>query len=208
MLSGTNTYGFIDDIICAGKDEEDHKNNLFETLRRLQDYGFKLRFEKCKFGVSSIDFCEHVIDQYGIKPHPGKLESLKDLPVPKNIKELRSFLGAVNYYGKFIHSMKELRGDLDELLKKDSKFEWNQKHEKSFKDIKTVLSSNLCLTHFDPQKKIVLASDASEYGMGATLMHEFNDGSLHPIMHFLQNLTQLNGIIPKCTRKLEHLYLD
>lgn len=184
MLSGTNTYGFIDDMICAGKDEEDHKTQLFETLKRIQDYGFKLRHDKCKFGVSFVDFCGHVIDQHGIKPHPGKIESLQCLPAPQNVKEVRSFLGAVNYYGKFIHGMKELREPLDELLKKDCKFEWKQKHNKAFNDIKAVLSSDLCLTHFDPQKEVVLATDASEYGMGAALMHEFDDGSLHPIMHF------------------------
>lgn len=184
MLSGTNTYGFIDDMICSGKNEEEHKLQLFETLNRLQDYGFKLRLDKCKFGVSTVQFCGHVIDQHGIKPHPGKIASLQDLPSPQNIQQVRSFLGAVNYYGKFIHGMKELRGPLDNLLKRDSTFVWKHEHNKAFIDIKAVLSSDLCLTHFDPQKKIVLATDASEYGMGAALLHEFDDGSLHPIMHF------------------------
>ncbi|XP_037929798.1 uncharacterized protein K02A2.6-like, partial [Teleopsis dalmanni] len=184
MLSGTNTIGFIDDMICSGINEEDHKIQLFKTLERIQDYGFKLRFEKCKFGETSVEFCGHTVDQYGIRPHPGKLRSIQDLPPPTNLQQTRAFLGAVNYYGKFIKSMKSLRGALDELLKKDKKFEWKQHHNEAFNKIKNVLASDLCLTHFDPAKKIILATDASEYGMGAVLMHQFNDGTLHPIMHY------------------------
>ncbi|XP_037930223.1 uncharacterized protein K02A2.6-like [Teleopsis dalmanni] len=82
MLSGTNTIGFIDDMICSGINKEDHKIQLFKTLKRIQDYGFKLRFEKCKFGETSIEFCGHTVDQYGIRPHPGKLRSIQDLPPP------------------------------------------------------------------------------------------------------------------------------
>lgn len=96
--------------------------------------------------------------------------------------QLRSFLGAVNYYGKFIKSMKELRGPLDNLLRKESHFTWHQEHEEAFINLKKILASNLVLTHYDPKKKLVLASDASDYGMGATLMHQFDDGSLRPIM--------------------------
>ncbi|XP_037942585.1 uncharacterized protein K02A2.6-like [Teleopsis dalmanni] len=87
MLSGTNTIGFIDDMICSGINEEDHKTQLFKTLKRIQDYGFKLRFEKCKFGETSVEFCGHTVDQYGIRPHPGKLRSIQDLPPPTNLQQ-------------------------------------------------------------------------------------------------------------------------
>lgn len=184
MLSGICTFSFIDDMIVAGDDEKDHKMQLFKTLERLQDYGFKLRLDKCKFGKSSVDFCGHTIDSQSIRPHPGKLNTIQELPMPSNIQQTRAFLGAVNYYGKFIKNMKELRGPLDQLLKKNAKFEWKLEHSKAFNAIKKVLASDLCLTHFDPVKKIVLATDASDYGMGAVLMHEYPDATLHPIMHF------------------------
>ncbi|XP_011858363.1 PREDICTED: uncharacterized protein K02A2.6-like [Vollenhovia emeryi] len=109
-LSGTNTFGFIDDMITAGIDETDHKRQLFKTLQRLQDAGFRLQAEKCEFGKSSVEFCGHIVDNKGIRPHPDKLQQIQDLPRPQDVSQLRSFIGAVNYYGKFIKSMKELRG--------------------------------------------------------------------------------------------------
>lgn len=80
--------------------------------------------------------------------------------------------------------MKEIRGPLDELLKNGIKFKWESMHQESFDKLKSILSSDLVLTHFDPNKEIILATDASKDGMGAALMHRFKDGSLHPIMHF------------------------
>lgn len=154
MLSGICAFGFIDDIIVAGVDKEDHDRQLFKTLDRIHDYGFKLRLDKCRFGVSSVEFCGHTIDQHNIRPLPGKLKSIQDLPPPENIQQLRAFLGAVNYYGKFIKNMKDMRGPLDELLRKDVKFEWKPIHEKAFQKLKTELSSDLCLTHFDPKRKL------------------------------------------------------
>lgn len=184
MLSGKSAFGFIDDIVVAGTDDEDHKQQLLSTLQSLQDYGFKLKIEKCEFGQPSIEFCGHIIDKTGIRPQPEKLQAIQDLPVPTDISQLRSFLGSVNFYGKYVDCLKIYRGPLDNLLKKHEKFEWEPEHDQAFKEIKAILASDLVLTHFDPKKKIILATDASQYAMGATLLHEFDDGTLHPIMHW------------------------
>ncbi|XP_017482519.1 PREDICTED: uncharacterized protein K02A2.6-like [Rhagoletis zephyria] len=184
MLSGTSTFGFIDDMITAGENLDDHKQQLFKTLEQLQIYGFKLNISKCCFGKSSVNFCGHIIDEKGIRPNPEKIWEVQSVPQPKHVSQLRSFLGSVNYYGKFIKSMKQLRGPLDDLLKKEAKFEWQSIHKEAFDQLKKILSSDLVLTHFDPRKDIVLATDASKDGMGAALMYRFKDGSLHPIMRF------------------------
>ncbi|XP_036345530.1 uncharacterized protein LOC118754748 [Rhagoletis pomonella] len=184
MLSGTSTFGFIDDMVTAGENLEDHKQQLFKTLEQLQIYGFQLNISKCCFGKSSVNFCGHIIDEKGIRPNPEKIWEVQSAPQPKDVSQLRSFLGSVNYYGKFIESMKQLRGPLDDLLKKEAKFEWQSIHQEAFDQLRKILSSDLVLTHFDPRKDIVLATDASIDGMGAAIMHCFKDGSLHPIMHF------------------------
>lgn len=184
MLSGTSTFGFIDDMITAGVDEEDHKEQLLKTLERIQDFNFKLRIDKCEFARNAVDFCGFIVDSKGIRPHPDKIREVINMPRPTDISLLRSFLGAANYYGKFIKSMKEVRGPLDNLLKKDVKYEWQVEHDKAFNKLKKIIASDLVLTHFDPCKKIVLATDASKFGMGAVIMHRYDDGMLHPIMHF------------------------
>lgn len=184
MLSGISTFAFIDDMVCSGENDADHRTQLFKALEQIQEFGFKLNITKCNFGEKSINFCGHIIDDQGIRPHPEKIWKVESAPQPTDVKQLRSFLGSVNYYGKFIKSMKEIRGPLDKLLKNGVKFVWEASHQNAFIKLKKILSSELVLTHFDPRKNIVLATDASKDGMGAALMHRFADGSLHPIMHF------------------------
>ena len=189
MLSGVSgAFAFIDDIIVSGSDIEDHKRNLFEVLRRINDYGFKLRIDKCSFGESKIQFCGHIIDKYGVRPDPAHVTSILEMPRPEDLSQLRSFLGAIKYYGKFIKDMKDLRGPLDELTKNDVKFDWQPRHEAAFKALKEILGSDLVLTHYDPNKPIVVAADCSGYGKGGAIMHRFEDGSLHPIQHCSQSL--------------------
>ncbi|RLU20774.1 hypothetical protein DMN91_007388 [Ooceraea biroi] len=184
LLSGLEgASAFIDDVVLGAATAAEHKALLFEVLTRLQDYGFKLRLDKCQFGQTRIAFCGHIIDASGIRPDPVKVQRICDILPPTDVSQLRAFLGSVNYYSKFVKGMKNLRGPLDELLRKGVKFAWHSKHQQAFNNLKSALSSDLVLTHYDPTKKIVVAADASSYGMGAVLMHEFPDGTLRPILH-------------------------
>ncbi|XP_036341002.1 uncharacterized protein K02A2.6-like [Rhagoletis pomonella] len=130
------------------------------------------------FSVTEVRYLGYIISQYGLQADPERVSAINGMPEPNNIAELRSFLGAINYYGKFINKMRQLRGPLDELLKANTKWQWTQTHRKCFNSLKEILSSNLLLTHYDPQKKIIVAADASNYGLGACIMHEFPDGSV------------------------------
>ena len=184
MLSGVKqAFAFIDDIVLGGKSKNEHDEILFEVLNRIKEFGFKLRVEKCQFGRTQIPFCGHLIDKDGIRPNPAKTQEIADIPRPEDVHQVRSFLGAVNYYGKFVDKMMNLRGPLIELTLNEAKFEWGKNQEEAFLKLKEIMASELVLTHYDPGKKIVVAADASAYGMGGVIMHEFSDGSLHPIFH-------------------------
>jgi transposase InsO family protein len=94
----------------------------------------------------------------------------------------------VNHYQQFIKNMRFVRKPLDDLLKKDTKWEWNTKCEQAFQKIKEILSSDLLLTHYDPSLEIVVAADASESGIGAVISHKFPDGSVKAIAHASSSL--------------------
>lgn len=186
-LSGVQVY--MDDIVVYGTDEADHKIKLDRVLDRLSKYGFKIRFEKCNFFASHIKYLGHIIDANGIQPDPSKIEVIKTLPRPTNLSQLRSFLGAVNYYGKFVPQICKHRVHLDKLLQKNQPFQWSKECEESFENFKSILQSKLLLTHYDPSLPIKVAADASNLGIGATLLHVYPNGSEKAIIHASRSLT-------------------
>lgn len=132
------------------KTEKEHHDILTALFQRLQEYGFMLREEKCNLLQRRIKYLAHIVDESGLRPDPAKIESIVKMPPPSDITGLRSFLGAVNFYGKFVSEMHQLRKPLDALLKKNAQFVWNNDCQKSFQMFKEVLQSDLLLTHFDP----------------------------------------------------------
>ncbi|XP_061506314.1 uncharacterized protein K02A2.6-like [Anopheles gambiae] len=187
-LRGVSSY--MDDIIIGGRNQKEHDDILNETLARIQDYGFTIRVEKCFFNEKQIRYLGHIIDNQGIRPDPEKVKVITNLPAPSDVSEVRSFLGAINYYGRFIPNLRNLRYPLDALLKEGREFAWTAECQKVFEKFKSVLSSNLLLTHYDPRLEIVVSADASSVGLGATLSHKFSDGSMKVVQHASRSLTK------------------
>ncbi|XP_062538267.1 uncharacterized protein K02A2.6-like [Armigeres subalbatus] len=168
MVSGIRGVEvFLDDILVHSKTLEEHNRILNMLFRRLFEYGFHLRAEKCRLYQDQIKYLGHIISARGIQPDPAKIAAILKMPAPTDVTTLRSFLGAVNFYGKFVREMHQLRHPLDNLLKKDTKFEWNLECENAFSNIKRVLQSELLLTHYNPEQEIIVAGDASKTGIGA-----------------------------------------
>ena len=86
------TANYLDDIIVTSATENEHLTNLQLTLSKLKDSGFRLRRDKCKFFKDTVEYLGHIIDNQGIHPQPAKLDAIANMPYPKNIAELRSFL--------------------------------------------------------------------------------------------------------------------
>ncbi|XP_053667818.1 uncharacterized protein K02A2.6-like [Anopheles marshallii] len=191
MLTGLkDVAAYLDDIVVGGVDEATHLDNLYAVFRRLRDYGFRIRREKCSFQQKQIKYLGHILDRDGLRPDPAKIDVIVKMPPPKQTSEVRSFLGAVNYYGKFVPQMRNLRYPLDELLKKDGSWQWNSECQRAFDMFKQILRSDLLLTHYDPTKEIIVAADASSVGVGATISHRMSDGSLKVVQHAARALTK------------------
>ncbi|XP_055622017.1 uncharacterized protein K02A2.6-like [Toxorhynchites rutilus septentrionalis] len=191
MLAGLpNCAGYLDDVIVGGKNTEEHHRNLYAVLHRIQEYGFTIRPEKCSFGQKQIRYLGHLLDRQGIRPDPGKIKAINNMPAPKDITGVRSFMGAINYYGKFVPNMRNLRFPLDNLLKSGSTFKWTAECQQALEKFKEILSSDLLLTHYDPKLEIIVSADASSIGIGATICHKFPDGSIKVIQHASRALTE------------------
>ncbi|KIH64333.1 reverse transcriptase [Ancylostoma duodenale] len=162
-LRGVATY--LDDILVCGRTEQEHMENLLALFERIAEYGFKVRIEKCSFAKPEIRYLGFIVDKNGRRPNPEKIDAIKSMVEPKNVGQLRAFLGMITYYAACMPTMKDLRGPLDALLKKDVKWEWTSKQQTSFEKLKKALSSELNLAHYDPRRKIVVAADACDYGI-------------------------------------------
>eukprot|EP00731_Ephydatia_muelleri_P004932 Em0002g1108a len=132
----------------------------------------------------------HVISRNGICTSPKKIEVIQKAPIPLNVTELRSFLGIVNYYGKFIQSVADLCAPLNELLQKNTPWIWTATCMESFNQLKQALGSAEVLCHYNPSEEISLACDASAHGLGAVLSHHFKDGSERPISYASRTLSK------------------
>ena len=183
------TQCYLDDILITGKNDEEHLQNLSIVLKRLSDYGLRAKREKCEFFKSEISYCGHVIDRFGLHKSQDKVEAVLKAPRPENVSQLRSYLGLVNYYHKFLPNLASVVHPLNTLLQLGAKWEWSEKCEKAFKETKRLITSDKLLTHYDPSRPIRLACDASPYGIGAVLSHTMVDGSERPIAYASRSLT-------------------
>ena len=180
-LKGVSVY--MDDILVTGATIEEHLQNLEAVLDRLEKAGLRLNKTKCSFLASRIDFLGHTIDEKGLHPTDEKVAALKEAPTPTNVTELRSFLGIVNYYGKFLPHLSTKLSPLYNLLHKNKKWMWTDKQDKAFQLAKEALQTDSVLVHYDSTKPLLLACDASEYGIGAVLSHIMDDGQEKPIAY-------------------------
>ncbi|PIC32480.1 hypothetical protein B9Z55_012795 [Caenorhabditis nigoni] len=186
-LEGVSAY--MDDIIITGATIAEHNDRLQQLFRRIEDYGFRVRSAKCSFLQSQIRFLGFIVDRFGRRPDPAKIEAICQMPAPTDVSKLRSLLGMVQFYGSFVKDLHNYRAALDELTKKDAEFEWTTACQASFDKIRDILKSDLLLTHYDPKLPIVVAADASNYGIGAVITHRFPDGSEKAIFHASRTLT-------------------
>ncbi|XP_039602322.1 uncharacterized protein K02A2.6-like [Polypterus senegalus] len=180
---------YLDDIIVTGMTDEEHLENLKKVLKRLEEYGLRARLGKCEFLKPSVRYCGHTIDAQGLHKCQDKIQAVLMAPQPQNVSQLRSFLGFVNYYNKFLPNLATVLYPLNELLQAGKQWKWSKECENSFQDAKRLVTSDTVLTHFNSSLPIKLACDASPYGIGAVMSHVMEDGSDRPIAFASRSLS-------------------
>ena len=113
-----NVCVYIDDILVTGQSEQEHLNTLEDVLTRLDEAGLRLKKAKCSFLQPSVEYLGHNISADGLRPTQEKVRAIADAPAPRNVTQLRSFLGLVNYYGKFLPNLSSTLAPLHRLLQK------------------------------------------------------------------------------------------
>ncbi|KAL5481688.1 hypothetical protein EMCRGX_G021912 [Ephydatia muelleri] len=181
VLQGIPKVMYIDDILITGSTDKERLETLEKVLYKLKEAGIHLNKDKCVFLQESVVYLGYKIDKNGIHPLAEKVEAVKNAPEPKNITELKSYLGLLTYYSRFLPRMATMLAQLYRLLQAKIPWNWTQKEKMAFENSKNLLLSAKVLVHFDPNKELILACDASSYGVGAVLSHKMSDGTERPI---------------------------
>ncbi|UYV75684.1 K02A2.6-like, partial [Cordylochernes scorpioides] len=180
---------YLDDIVVYAPTFEEHLRRLQLLLSCIQKAGLSLNHKKCLFGSRRIKILGHLVDANGIHPGPDKVEAVSKFPRPRNISELRSFLGLCSYYRRFIENFADKARSLHDLLKTEKQFYWDAAQEKAFEVLKTALISEPVLGHFDESADTHLHTDASGHGIGAVLL-QIQGGKERPIAYASRSLTK------------------
>lgn len=173
---------FQDDVIIGGNDKLEHIKNVTAVLQRLNDVGFTVKKEKCEFFKTSINYLGYHIDKNGCHTDKGKIDAILRAPEPKNVTELKGFLGMVNFYGRFVCKLADVLQPMYRLLSKNVTWEWSKECSDAFVQVKNLLTKSPCLIHYNSELPLKLACDASSYGLGCVLSHVVN-GQERPIAY-------------------------
>ncbi|GFV72173.1 retrovirus-related Pol polyprotein from transposon 17.6 [Trichonephila clavipes] len=166
---------YLDDIIVFSETFEDHLIRLRLVLKCLQEAGIKLNSKKCLFSAQEVKILGHLVSSNGVRPDPDKIKAVRNFPTPKNIHDIRSFLGLCSYFRRFIKGFCYLAEPLQSMLKSGVEFHWGPEEVEAFNSLKKALTSDPVLGMYDERASTEIHTDASGYGIGAVLVQIQNN---------------------------------
>ena len=164
-----DTEVYLDDIAVFSSQFDSHISLLEKILQRLQDNGFSVNPLKCEWAVQETNFLGHWLTPQGIKPYYKKVNAIVQLEKPKNLKQLRSFLGMVTYYRDMWPRRSHILSPLTELLKTPTRFRWSPECDIAFKHMKSLVASETLLAYPDHNIPFHIETDASDLQLGAVI---------------------------------------
>ena len=206
-----------DFLVCGFGDTPEealanHDQNLKAFLVRARERNLTLNNEKLKLRQVQVSFIGHLLTAQGLLPDPSKVQAIADYPAPTNLAELRTFLGMVQYLAKFCQHLSTVSQPLRQLEKKEVEWCWQQPQEESFNKIKELVSKAPLLQYFDVSKNVTIQCDASQYGIGATLLqdgqpvHYANRALTLTEQNYAQIEKELLAIVVSCERFEQYIY--
>lgn len=204
------TYGYIDDILLFSSSLEEHKRHLRQLFDRLRQYGILVNTTKCTFGQSVVEFLGYEVSATGTKPLDTKVQAIQEFAAPKTVKELRRFLGMLNFYRRFIPNAAQLQAPLNNALagvkmKGSHPVDMDAVMLKAFEDCKTSLSQATLLSHPDPTADLDIVTDASLTAIGAVLQQRRGE-HWEPLAFYSHKLSSTQSKYSPYDRELLSVY--
>ena len=181
-ILGRGVTIYIDDILIYAPNLEELRKTTVEVFDIIRKASLYLKASKCEFEKDSITFLGFVISANGIETDPAKVEAVVTFPIPRGLRDARSFLGLVGYYRRFVPKFSDIGAPISSLSKKDREFEWGEEQQKAFDKLKELMVKAPVLAHFHVGRKTLLQADASFFGWGFIISQINPDtGMEHPV---------------------------
>ena len=188
-LLDKSVLSFLDDILIFSKTREEHLRHIREVLERLRAKKLYGKLSKCEFMRSEVGFLGHRIGENGLCVSPDKVDAVKNWPTPRNVHDVRSFLGLAGFYRRFVKGFSEIALPMTELTHNNASWVWGPKQQKAFDELKGALCSAPVLILPDPTKPFVLNCDSCKFAIGATLQQDLGNG-LQPVAYRSKKLSK------------------
>lgn len=202
-------YPYLDDYLVFSKSAEDHEDHLRQLFSRMKNYGVLINTAKCVFGASEVTFLGYQISEQGTKPLDSKVQAITNFALPKTVRELRRFLGMINFYRRFLPNAAQIQAPLNALLtgsvKASHPVNISGNSLQAFEDCKTSLCNAALLAHPDTQAKLGLVTDASDTAIGGVLQQR-NNGAWQPLAFFSRKLSPSQTKYSPYDRELLAIY--
>lgn len=179
---------YLDDIIVPSETLEQMILRLRQVLERFRQAGLKLKPSKCFLFRREVQYLGHVVSEHGVSCDPAKIQAIQDWPTPKNVHEVRAFVGLASYYRRFVKDFAGTAQCLHELTKKHAKFVWSETCQAAFEELKCRLMSAPILGYPQDEGQLILDTDASNTAMGAVLS-QIQDGEERPLAYGSKRLS-------------------
>jgi len=180
---------FVDDVLVGTETEEEHDEIVEEILRRLEENDLYIKLEKCVWKVRRIGFLGVVIGPKGIEMEEKKVDRVLSWLEPKNVKDVRKFLGLANYYRRFIKDFAQVARPINVLMRKDVKWQWRVEQQKAFDELKRVFTTKPVLAALDLDKEFRVEADTSNYATGGVLSIKCSDEIWKPVAFISKSLS-------------------
>lgn len=180
---------YMDDILIYSSDKEVHRETTHEVLRRLKEYDLFLKPEKCEFDKDEIEYLGMVIRAGEVGMDPAKVQAVANWHDPRNLRDLRGFLGFANFYRRFIKDFARKARPLNDLTKKDTLWRWGESEQKAFAELKGSFTKAPVLTMYDPTRPTEVEVDASNFATGGVLSQKCDDGLWRPVAYRSETMT-------------------
>lgn len=183
-----NVFIYLDDLLVVSATFEDHMALLSEVAKCLHKGGLTINVEQSRFCQTEIKYLGYLIGDGKLRTDPSKVEAVSKFPVPKTIRQLRSFLGLAGWYRRFVRNFSSITSPMSDCLKKSTKFTLTPEAVKAFSELKKALSSAPVLSHPDFSQHFYIQCDASSTGIGSVLFQKDSEENEHPIAFMSKKL--------------------